>query len=72
MFAVCVRFIQICVLSTGGYGFKFFSVLIEVFACIKIKKDDEIDSPETEPPTPTPAAEQMEGGNLPYKTYCIE
>ena len=62
-------------LSTGEYGFKFFSVRIEVFACIKITNDDEIASPETEP-TQTPATEQMGwgggGGNLHCKTYCNE
>ena len=60
-------------LSAGRLGFKFFSARIEVFACIKIKDDDEIDSPETEPPTQTPAMEQMgEGGGLHCKTCCNE
>jgi hypothetical protein len=62
------------VLSTGGYGFKYFSVRIEVLACVTLKNGDERDSPETEPPTQTPATEQTGGGGgtLQCKTYCNE
>ena len=54
MFTVCVKFNHVCVLSTSGYWLKFFSVRIEVFACIRIKNEDQIDSPETEPPIQAP------------------